>query len=312
MPFDERAFQKTRIYLSDAAPETVLADLEAIRQFDQGQEEHLARKRGCVWYLLGCVVSFFVAPASLFVAILSYFIATSTSDSSYEALMVILLLVSGAAFALMVWSIIRIVKLYKIPVFDLDNRRYELATGLVRLVGADMGADQPLAMHVDFREHTHEDHLQRRGKVGHWNAEFYVDQWLQLEGRLVDGTKFTIRLIEKQQERSRTKRGASGKLKTKEKTKISSEAIVSLKFKGKRYPRAAEQSATIEQYLKLPQWTTLKSVDASGSQLTLRSTTRASWTAGAAEPTEGDSTCDGVQWVAMMLLSLYAMLHASK
>ena len=299
MAFDEQEFQKTLTYLSDAAPETVLADLEAIRQFDQGQEEHLAREPGgCGWYLVVWFVSLLVA--------------TGASNSNNEALMVIMLLVSGTAFVLMVWNIIRSVKFSRIPVFDLDNRRHELATGLVRLVGADMGADQPLAMHVDFREHTHEDHLQRKGKVGHWNAEFYVDQWLQLQGRLVDGTKFTIRLIEKQQERRRTKRGASGKWKTKEKTKISSEAIVSLKFKGKRYPHAAEQSATIEQYLKLPQWTTLKWVDASGSQLTLRSTTTASWTAGAAEPTEGDSTCDGVQWVAMMLLSLYAMLHASK
>jgi hypothetical protein len=300
MAFDEQEFQKTLTYLSDAAPETVLADLEAIRQFDQGQEEHLAREPGgCGWYLLVWLVCFFVGSAC-------------TASSSLEALAVILLLVSGAAFALMVWNIIRSVKFSRIPVFDLDNRRYELATGLVRLAGADMGADQPLAMQVDFREHTHEDHLQRRGKVGHWNAEFYVDQWLQLEGRLVDGTKFTIRLIEKQQERSRTKWSRSGKLKTKEKTKISSEAIVSLKFKGKRYPRAAEQSATIEQYLKLPQWTTLKSVDVSGPQLTLRSTTTSVWSAGPALSKEGETKCDGVQWVAMMLLSLYAMLHASK
>ena len=59
MAFDEQDFQKTLTYLSDAAPETVLADLEAIRQFDQGQEEHLAREPGgCGWYLLVCFVCF--------------------------------------------------------------------------------------------------------------------------------------------------------------------------------------------------------------------------------------------------------------
>ena len=198
----------------------MLADLEAIRQFDQGQEEHLAREPGgCGCYLLVCFVCFLVA--------------TITAASSCEALSVIMLLVSGTAFVLMVWNIIRSAKFYKISVSDLDNRRHELATGLVRLVGAD----QPLTMVVDFREHDHEDHLQRKGKVGRWNAEFYVDQWLQLQGRLVDGTKFTIRLIEKQQLRRRQKTSASGRQKTKTKTKSSSEAILTLKVKGKRYPR---------------------------------------------------------------------------
>ena len=66
MAFDEQDFQKTLTYLSDAAPATVLAALEAIRHFHQGQEEHLAREPGgCGWYLLVCFVCFLVSGSTL-------------------------------------------------------------------------------------------------------------------------------------------------------------------------------------------------------------------------------------------------------
>ena len=68
----------------------------------------------------------------------------------------------------------------------------------------------------------------------------------------------------------------------------------------------------MDQYVKFPEWVVRKSVDLSGLQLTLRSTTTSVWTAGSKSPQEGETKCDGVQWVAMMLVSVYEVLNQSR
>lgn len=201
---------------------------------------------------------------------------------------------------------------------DLENRRYGLLEGVVRLVAADVGGDAPLGVSLDFRDQTHADKLQRKGKVGHWNAEFYVDRWLDLQGRFVDGTKFSVAMIEKHQKRHRKKRSRSGKIKHKSKTKHATEAIVSLKIKGKRYPQLTGQAKQVNQYIQLPPKATLKSIRVEGEQLVLRSTCEVPWSLksmgqdGFAERVRRGSKLDGVNWIAMMLLSLYALLNESK
>ena len=203
-------------------------------------------------------------------------------------------------------------KAAEISKIDLDNRRYELVAGVVRLLSADISSDALLTVAKDFRDHDHRDKRLPTRYVGDWNNSSYIDHWLQLRGRLLDGTKFTIRLIEKQQLRRRQKISASRKQKTKTKTKTSSEAILTLKVKPKRYPRVTAQHDVMGQYVKMPEWAVLKSVDVSGPQLTLRSTTTSVWTAGSKSPKEGETKCDGVQWVAMMLVSFYEMLKRSR
>ena len=355
---DVEAFRKSLKFQCTATSETVLTELGMLRQWDQGTELELADRpeaeladgpeaeladgpnaeladrpeyRGC--YLVACG-----SP----VAMILFFVSKVMLDRGANPWFGVVFLV--AATVATIASIVGLlrarnsVKLRaeydrkagksaqtdpdknagKLSRIDLDHRRYELVAGLVQLLSADIRSDALLAVDIDFRAHDHREKRLPTRYIGDGNINSYIDHWLQLRGRLVDGTKFTIRLIEKQQLSRRQKNSASGKQKIKTKTKTSSEAILTLKVKPKRYPRIAQQHEVMDQYVKMPEWAVLKSVDVSGPQLTLRSTTTSVWSAGAELSKEGETPkedaikCDGVQWVAMMLVSSYEVLKRSR
>lgn len=320
---DQESFQESLQYQAHGAQDRILGDIEFFRQFDalQATKSAFWKKIGAGG-LVGALVGGALAVASA---------SVSTALAAILGLLGVAALVLGAVgmvFARGSGSL------------DLEDRRYELLAGMVRLLSADMADDALFSVRLDFRRHNHHDKMQRKGKVGRWNATFFVDPWLQLQGRFVDGTKFTMSMIAKHQDRERTKRSASGKLKRKSKTKDSSEAIVSLKIKGKRYPNVTPAAATttdqgtippvlqsggagsstahgahdqrLSQYIQLPPWTALKSVAVEGDQLTLRSTCTQNWTVKTPTQPLGLRQGDGVNWLAMMLLSLYALLNESK
>jgi hypothetical protein len=194
---------------------------------------------------------------------------------------------------------------------DVENRRYELAAELLRYLSKDMAPDAVLDGTIDFRAHNHKNKLQRSDKVGLWNAKFFVDPWMTLTGRLLDGTKFTITMIQKHQDRHRTKRSASGKTKHKYKTKASSEAIVALRIKPHRYPEVAALSGSVHPAtIRLPPGIQVKAFDANNESLTLRTTTTNNWKVYPRDQREKSD--DGVQWIAMQLMCLYGLLNNAK
>lgn len=196
---------------------------------------------------------------------------------------------------------------------DLENRRYEFLVQLVRLLGADMPANGLLSAKMDLLPTSHSSNFVEKGTVGAWKTKFYVDRWLELSGVFLDGSKFSVAMIEKHQDRSKTKRSRSGKTKTKYKKKNSSEAIVRLKLKSKRHPDTSQYLAAIQKHIRLPDWTVLKSVDVQENTITLRATTLITWDVRVPGETAGSGgkavDFDGVEWVAMMFLSLYQALN---
>ena len=200
---------------------------------------------------------------------------------------------------------------------DVPDRRYEAALGILKLVRRDLAQDSLVEVQVDCRPHNHKSKKVRTGKVSYWNVKYHVDNWFVLRGAFADGTKFSMMLIEKHQDRSRTKRSASGKIKHKSKTKIASEAILRFKIKPKKNPdlRDGWQGRVKSNHaaVRLPNWTQRKSLDAKGDRITLRSTTKSSWDAvNRAQQGKKKVERDGVKWMAMMFLSLYGVLDAAK
>lgn len=63
----------------------------------------------------------------------------------------------------------------------------------------------------------------------------YVDEWMSVDGVLVDGTKLSWRIKDAIRERSKTKRNARGKIKSKTKYKKKSEIEVSVALRKKTY-----------------------------------------------------------------------------
>jgi hypothetical protein len=301
--FDEAGFQKTFVYKSNASPATVIAQLSSMRHMDKRIEE--TRKR----YALLCLAG---AGATVLGVILCF---AAAGNPNFKGL---LLALGGplmpAGLTALIWGFICLIGS---SMRDVPDRRYEAALGILKLVSKDLARDSLVNIQLDCRPHNHETKKVRTGKVHYWNVKFHVDSWLVLRGSFADGTKFTMMMIEKHQDRSRRKRSASGKIKHKSKTKTSSEAILELKIKPKKNPelvsgwqgKAKSKTAAV----RLPEWTQRKSLDAQGDRIKLRSTTKSSWDAVNPSLKGGAKVQrDGVKWMAMMFLSLYGVLDATR
>jgi len=300
--FDEEGFNKTLVYKSKSSPETVIAQLSSLRSMDKRIEE--TRKKYSIVRLAGGLA---------FVGGFLGILALDGLSAGIVGVIVVLLLMAGGALAF-IWGMYC---LNANSMQDVPDRRYEAALGILKLVRKDLAQDSLVEIQVDCRPHNHKSKKVRTGKVSYWNVKYHVDNWFVLRGAFADGTKFSMMLIEKHQDRSRTKRSASGKIKHKSKTKIASEAILRFKIKPKKNPdlRDGWQGRVKSNHaaVRLPNWTQRKSLDAKGDRITLRSTTKSSWDAvNRAQQGKTKVERDGVKWMAMMFLSLYGVLDAAK
>jgi hypothetical protein len=184
---------------------------------------------------------------------------------------------------------------------DFEDRRYQLLDRLTRLLSADIDPDSPINVQLDLGKVNGSSKIVANRKVGVWNVKFYEDPWLNLQGKLMDGTRFTVVFIEKHQDRSRTKRSASGKLKHKSKTKSAVQAVVSLKPKEKRYPNAGALGARARGAVQLPHGVQLKDLSTRENVLTLKTASKSTW-----------NVDSGTQLLSQMLLSLYQVLNLSR
>ena len=302
--FDEAGFLKSLVYKAKSSPETVIAQLSMLRSMDkkiEGKRDIIGSVRilGGVLAILGVLVGF------LFVA------NDSGPSSMLIALCVCLVVVGiiifvGASIFLMQQSL-----------QDVPDRRYEAAIGILKLISKDLARDSLIDVKVDCRPHNHNSKKVRTGKVGYWNVKFHVDTWLVLQGAFADGTKFSLKLIEKHQDRWRKKRSQSGKIKHKSKTKTASEAILRLKIKQKKNPDLCDgwqrRASKKHDVVRLPEWTESKALNVQGDRLTLRSTTKSSWDAvNPANRGASRAKRDGVKWMAMMFMSLYGVLDSAR
>ena len=146
--------------------------------------------------------------------------------------------------------------------------------------------------------------------------KYYIDSWLRVRGRLLDGTSYRLSAIEKHQHRSKTTRGRSGKMKSKSKTKSASELIVGLKVKTRRYPGLHELAKAAQGAVKLPEWASLKAYRVHAPEGTDRwhvvaevGHERTVVVRPAGQP-EGPTS--GVRWFAMSFLSLYQVLNFAR
>lgn len=194
---------------------------------------------------------------------------------------------------------------------DLESRRYELMDTVLKLVGEDIADEAQLTLHMDMRPATHPSKKQRQGKVGSWNVTYYLDPWLRLSGKLCDGTRFKLAMVEKHQERTKIKRSRRGKIKRKSKQKSSTETLLQLTPKPGRYSQLQAIGGDARGAIQLPENVTVKALDASAESLSLRTLT--DWRWNSALPKGGSlSGLSGPHLVSLMFLSLFQVLNLSR
>lgn len=278
MPGFVEQLAKTRTFSGQISAQELQSSLEELEQLDKMSE----RKKlvGCLWAVVGGGL-----------AVVGFVVAQENSEIVGGTGLVI-------GIGLLIWGMINRISAGQT---DFEDRRYELLGRLTGLIRVDMNPDAAFNVQLDLNDVNAKNKFVRKGKAGLWNVKYYEDSWLNLGGQLADGTKFTITFTEKHQDRSRTKRSASGKLKHKSKTKSACQAVVTLKAKDKRYPNTGQLGPQARGAVQLPRGVQVKDLSAQDNVLTLKTASKSSWTV--------DS---GTALLSQMLLSLYQVLNLSK
>lgn len=285
-------FSQERVYRTQAPGAQVLAELDNLRGLDarHEQRESWASRVGCGSFI-GAVVLFFVVGLN-----------GRWEDPSLEAaaLWSILLLV--------VTGIVAYVLRSRFARFNLENRRYELATRLVEMVQADTAPQEPLTLEMDLEPTTHPRKFTGEGKTrAGWNVKFHADRWLSLQARLLDGTRLHVEVTERTDVRSRSKISASGKLKTKRKILSDMLIRVRLQVKPEKYPHLGRLGARAREAVRLPRGSSLKSLSVQEDRLDITSYVDGPW-----DVKHDTYQVNAVHLLALTLLSLYQLLNLSR
>ncbi|MCX7423645.1 MAG: hypothetical protein NT013_29480 [Planctomycetia bacterium] len=295
MSVDIAEFEKTFVYQRTATILEVTADLQTIGQFDAYHE-----RQKSIWgyAIAACVLT----------GIGSFMMLSMTNTlPQYPAISFCWLGLCFCAF------IVCIVKRLKHGASDLTNRRYELLEEVLRLLEKDSPSNEPVEVRIDLQKPNHATKRVREGKVGPWNVEYFVDPWLELSGRFLDGTSFCLQGLEKYQDRRKKYRSRSGKSKTKSKSKSALQVTVSLKPSPKRYAESDVISTKLEGALQLPKWSRQKFAGVHKDRLLLTTLTAVDWHGKPLPPNPDEDTyASGPHLVAMMFLSLYQALNQSQ
>ncbi|PTL78918.1 hypothetical protein [Vitiosangium sp. GDMCC 1.1324] len=285
-------FRRERTYRTQAPGSQVLKDLDVLRNLDT-HHERLQQQTGHV----GC--------GALLAAVALLILVFNTNAFEEPTLHPVAAWGSGL---LLVTGVIAFILRFRHARLNLEDRRYQLATRLVQMIQADTAPEELMTVEIDLRPATDSDKLSGKGKTpGGWDVKHYVDRWLSLQGRLMDGTHLRVEMTERTDQRSRTKRSRSGKYKTKSKTQSDALVRVRLQVKPEKYQHLGRLGARARNAVQLPQGTRLRALSVEEDRLDMTILVSQSWSADNKPP-----MVNGVQVVAMSLLSLYQLLHLSR
>lgn len=293
MPLNLDEFKSSLIYEQQATAAEMVADIDQLRKLDREAESELT-----MWL--------YVLIASLAVVIGCVVASIAIGG------VVVLGAVPVGAIAL-IGAIVAGIQRWRLGAFDLENRRYELVQGVLNMVGRDMDRDQAIKIRLDLRTPQHDQKLAGEASRGRWSVKFYRDPWLQMRGKLLDGTVFDIYVLEKYQSRGKWGGRKGNKWKTKDRS--ATEVIVELTPKAEKYPNLDAMAEQLYGAVRLPQWVTLKLLHLNQGTLTLRVTTPADWDC-PSPPEPGKQPAPtafhGVDLISLMFLSLYQPLNLTR
>ncbi len=281
-----KQFSQTLTYRHTACPQELIADMHTLAEFDKNYEDLLGlwRKRRMVTGLV-----FVAALIWLFV-----------SAGDYAAVGASVLSLAAFVFAFS--------KVSKYKKYDIKNARYQLVDGVVAILKVDMAPEAELLAEVDFRPHTEKPVKRAYKSETGWNVQEYFDDWLTLRGRLLDGTKFTLRAKERIRACSKTKRSASGKRKVKRKQTGRSYFSLKLEPKASQVISLENMQTEMTPAIQLPPWAHLKRTAVQKNGLFLDVSCEPDWVV----LNNGNNDRCGTHLTAMMFLSLYQVINLGK
>jgi len=282
MAIDIQQFRREGCYQAKDSPQAILADMTVIRGLDATAES----KQG-LWGWLSVLF--------LVVGIIALFVGGPGP-------IIGLIFLVGFGVALFVRS--------GHKSSNVENRRYELVAGLLPLLEADMNPDALIDISLDLRELEDGAKLDRTDELGRTTERYYVDPWLKISGRFLDGTSFQIGFLDRMRVRHVVKYSASGKRKSKTKRKAKLSIVVQLKVKPDRYPALSHVVDGSKGAVQIPPGCVVLGLKSNGPSLSLKVEPPEYWDAEV--PGEPAADPSGANIIAMMMLSLYQVLTLAK
>ena len=299
MAVDVDQFSKEPIYRASLPCTQVLEDMQWLGELDDLKEKQQARASavgsGTLAAGVLCLfVGFFLLGGAGMAAVLGW---------------------AGAVLALV--GITALVMRSRYERLNLENRRYQLASRVVGLLQADISPDEPVTLELDLRSETHPDKYQNESRTpSGWKVRHFLDPWLSLQGRLLDGTHFRLEMTERIQLRNRTKTTPRGKTKSKNKRLSDSLLRVRLRVKPERYQHLGRLGSRAKGAVQMITGTRLKDLTVEPDRVDMTLHLGAPWIAtNEPRPSPGStspSPLDGPRVVATALLGLYQLLNLSR
>lgn len=282
MAIDIKQFQRESCYEAKDSPKAILADMAVIREIDTTAE---SKQGQWGWISVLCLIAGGIAMLV-----------------GGPGMIIGFIFLVGCGIALLVRS--------SHKDSNVENRRYELVAGLLPLLEADMNPDALLDISLDLREVENHAKLDHTDEIGRTTERFYVDPWLKISGRFLDGTSFQIGFLDRMRVRHVVKYSASGKRKSKTKRKAKLSIVVQLKVKPERYPALPHVADSSRGAVQIPPGCVVLGLKSNGPTLSLKVEPPEYWDV--EMPGEPAADPNGTNIIAMMMLSLYQVLTLAK
>ncbi|WP_228559578.1 MULTISPECIES: hypothetical protein [unclassified Myxococcus] len=295
MAFNIDRFREERVYRCTGPIRELREDLERLRLLDMGVEQSRRKWRKSAWVCLAATVVVFIYRMTL-------------DEGLEDALALRLTLWPG--LVMLAGTVGCFVVYLRFRRLDLENRRYTLASQVIHRLRRDIGPDASVRLELDFTPaDSSEKLLGKHTTPSGWKAENFSDPWFTLQTRLLDGTHLRIAMVQRLMKRSRTRRSASGKYKTKHRQDSWALLQVQLRVKAARHQDLALLEPEARQAMRLPEDVAVDKLQLGEDRMFLRTLVEKDWDAG--PNVQGDAV-DAPKTVVMMLLSLYQVLNSSR
>lgn len=248
-PFVEARLRSTLRFESLNTPGALRFELDRLKELDKTAEE-----KKSVWMV--CCVAAGLLAAGL----------TLISIALFQNAGMLLVIPACIAVAGFIFSIVKYVGTAKL---DVEDRRYLIAQAIVHNLSADMGENDLVGLEIDFSNYQDGElkGTEGGGFMSSEKAMSYALPWLQMKGRLVDGTRFRLGVTQCVKRKERSKRKY-----TKVKEAFSEKLTVTLAVKPRLQPHLAQAAAMLKARGRL-NGLTLRQVSTDGKVLTVQAMT---------------------------------------
>lgn len=294
-------FRKSLTYSVTAAVSDIVKDLKEMATIDRASE---AKQTEFGSLATKCVIG---AITSIVIAFILMIVVGEMGDGVQlfgNIVTVLLLLVGVGCTVVAIYAGIRRSKYSRL---NLPNHRYALTEKILEMLERDMDKEVKVSVHLDLSP-AHQKSKQIK-TVAHpsksgFKIDIFQDDWLKIEGKLLDKTRFVLTTSELNQTAYGWKTSRSGKSKYKTKSKAKGLDIsLDLTYPQRRYGAIKVLNNEAVNAVKIPKLSQVKRmrVTDKGINLVVKIPPSMPW---------NEETL--YQTITMMFLSLYQVLNLAR